>query len=71
MIEPVEFETLKSVLLIVAERWKGGRFPFEGQSDREVVTLDQIPTELQVAMKSVSRAKQEMFQQQIEKQFVQ
>lgn len=53
---------------LVAERWKGGRFPFEGQTDREIVPADQIPTKLQVAMNSVSRIEQEAFQQQIEQE---
>ena len=54
---------------IVAERWKGGRFPFEGQTAREAISADQIPTELKEAMKSVSRAEQEAFQKRMEQQF--
>lgn len=54
---------------VVAERWKGGRFSFEDRTDHEVVPGDQIPTELQSAMKSVSRAEQEAFQRQMEQQF--
>lgn len=42
---------------IVAERWRGGRLPMDGQTDREMVSTDQIPPKLLRAMKSVSRAK--------------
>ena len=54
---------------IVAERWKGGRFPFEGQTEQEVVLPDKMPPELLEAMKPVSRAAQEAFQRQMENQF--
>ncbi len=52
---------------IVAERWKGGRFPFEGQTDRQMVPVNQIPAQLLDMMKSVSRAELKAFQEQVEK----
>lgn len=54
---------------IVAERWKGGRFLFDGQSDHEMVPADQIPDELLSEMKNVSRAAQEAFQGKMEQKF--
>ena len=53
---------------IVAERWKGGQYRYHHQTDHEMVPLEAIPTELQEAMKSVSRARQEAFQRGAEQQ---
>jgi len=51
---------------IVAERWKGGRFAFEGQTDLETISSAQIPSKLLDAMSKVSRAEQEAFQRRME-----
>ncbi len=52
---------------IVAERWKGGMFPYEGQTDHEFLTEDEIPEELYDLLKPVSRAEQAAFQAKMEK----
>jgi hypothetical protein len=53
---------------IVAERWKGGQFPHQGQAEYEMVPSDQLPTELQSVMERVSRAEQEALQRRMEEQ---
>lgn len=53
---------------IVAERWKGGKFEFDTQTELEPVQLDQFPPELLSLMEQVSRADQEAFQKQMEQE---
>ena len=54
---------------IVAERWKGDEFSHQKQTDRQMVSTEQIPPELLLAMSSVSRAEQEAFQRGVEREF--
>lgn len=54
--------------IIVAERWKGGKLPMDGQTDRQIVPDDKIPPELLQAMKSVSLAEDEAFRREAERQ---
>ena len=54
---------------IVAERWQGGEYSFQGRTALEAVPAEKIPVEVLQLMQDTSRTEQEAFQARMEREF--